>query len=84
MVVGGELVVAVLVGSGVISAAIGFAGHWLVVWALFATSTVLAVVWNVITVSLRQSIIPDGLLGRVNSVYRFFAWGKHSWKKSIT
>ncbi|MEZ5279885.1 MAG: MFS transporter [Acidimicrobiales bacterium] len=65
----------VLVGSGVISAAIGFAGHWLVVWALFATSTVLAVVWNVITVSLRQSIIPDGLLGRVNSVYRFFAWG---------
>jgi len=29
----------------------------------------------VITVSLRQTIIPDGLLGRVNSVYRFFAWG---------
>jgi MFS family permease len=26
-------------------------------------------------VSLRQSIIPDRLLGRVNSVYRFFAWG---------
>jgi hypothetical protein len=31
--------------------------------------------WNVITVSLRQAIIPDRLLGRVNSVYRFFAWG---------
>ena len=31
--------------------------------------------WNVITVSLRQSIIPSHLLGRVNSVYRFFAWG---------
>ena len=31
--------------------------------------------WNVITVSLRQIIIPDDLLGRVNSVYRFFAWG---------
>jgi hypothetical protein len=29
----------------------------------------------VITVSLRQSIIPPHLLGRVNSVYRFFAWG---------
>ena len=28
-----------------------------------------------ITVSLRQSIIPSHLLGRVNSVYRFFAWG---------
>jgi hypothetical protein len=24
---------------------------------------------------LRQTIIPDQLLGRVNSVYRFFAWG---------
>jgi hypothetical protein len=29
----------------------------------------------VITVSLRQTIIPPHLLGRVNSVYRFFAWG---------
>ena len=28
-----------------------------------------------VTVSLRQSIIPPHLLGRVNSVYRFFAWG---------
>ena len=25
--------------------------------------------------SLRQSVIPSHLLGRVNSVYRFFAWG---------
>jgi len=33
------------------------------------------VVWNVITVSLRQSIIPDALLGRVNSAYRFIGWG---------
>ncbi len=33
------------------------------------------VLWNVITVSLRQTIIPDRLLGRVNSVYRFFGWG---------
>lgn len=31
--------------------------------------------WNVITVSLRQRIIPDRLLGRVNSVYRLLAWG---------
>lgn len=31
--------------------------------------------WNVITVSMRQRIIPDRLLGRVNSVYRLLAWG---------
>ena len=47
----------------------------IVVWAMFFVGTFWAVVWNVITVSLRQQIIPDGLLGRVNSVYRFFAWG---------
>lgn len=34
-----------------------------------------AVLWNVITVSLRQAIIPDHLLGRVNAVYRFLGWG---------
>lgn len=31
--------------------------------------------WNVITVSLRQRITPDHLLGRVNAGYRLFAWG---------
>jgi MFS family permease len=46
-----------------------------VVWLIMAVTTFLAMVWNVITVSLRQEIIPDRLLGRVNSVYRFFGWG---------
>ena len=32
-------------------------------------------VWNVITVSLRQSLVPDELLGRVNSAYRLIGWG---------
>ena len=35
----------------------------------------LIVLWNVITVSLRQRITPDKLLGRVNSAYRLLAWG---------
>ncbi|MFT5868466.1 MAG: MFS family permease [Paracoccaceae bacterium] len=34
-----------------------------------------AMIWNTITVSLRQRHIPDVLLGRVNSAYRFFGWG---------
>lgn len=46
-----------------------------VVGAMAALSGVGTVVWNVITVSLRQAIIPDELLGRVNSVYRFLGWG---------
>ena len=54
---------------------IGFATHWSIVFVMFAIFSFSAVLWNVITVSLRQTIIPDELLGRVNSVYRFFAWG---------
>ena len=37
--------------------------------------SVAGVMWNVITVSLRQRIIPDELLGRVNSGYRLLGWG---------
>jgi len=33
------------------------------------------VLWNVITVSLRQRISPDHLLGRVNACYRLVGWG---------
>ncbi|HEX2029601.1 MAG TPA: MFS transporter [Nitriliruptorales bacterium] len=47
----------------------------LVVGAAQAVIGFASVVWNVITVSLRQTIIPDALLGRVNSVYRFLGWG---------
>ena len=31
--------------------------------------------WNIVTVSLRQRITPDHLLGRLNAAYRFFGWG---------
>ncbi|MEZ5258166.1 MAG: MFS transporter [Ilumatobacteraceae bacterium] len=65
----------VLVGGGVFTALIGFAQNWYPVWLLTLLYICLGVIWNVITVSLRQRIIPDRLLGRVNSVYRFFAWG---------
>ena len=34
-----------------------------------------AMLWNVSTVSWRQRRIPSELLGRVNSIYRFFGWG---------
>ena len=57
------------------SLVIGLTSSWQIVWILLAFSTIFAVLWNVITVSLRQKIIPGELLGRVNSVYRFFGWG---------
>jgi len=47
----------------------------ILVSAAFALQGVMIMLWNVVTVSLRQRIIPDGLLGRVNSGYRLLAWG---------
>jgi MFS family permease len=41
----------------------------------FLIGSALGTMWNVITVSLRQRITPDHLLGRVNAGYRLFAWG---------
>lgn len=55
--------------------AMGLTSSALLVWAMAVLNGVLIVSWNVVTVSLRQRIIPDRLLGRVNSVYRFFGWG---------
>jgi MFS family permease len=64
-----------LAGSAAIGLLIGISRWWPGVFLLFALEALLGMLWNVITVSLRQSIIPSHLLGRVNSVYRFFAWG---------
>jgi len=47
----------------------------ILVWVVLFAGEVIAMVWNSITVSLRQRLIADELLGRVNSVYRFFGWG---------
>jgi MFS family permease len=59
----------------VVPLVIGLTSTWPVVVVAFAAFGITSVIWNVITVSLRQTIIPDHLLGRVNSVYRFFGWG---------
>lgn len=47
-------------------------------WTLglcFAAMEFTGFVWNVVSVSTRQRLIPDALLGRVNSIYRLLAWG---------
>ncbi len=47
----------------------------LAIGAVYVLAGLFIVVWNVITVSLRQRIVPDQLLGRVNAGYRLLAWG---------
>ncbi len=53
----------------------GLTSNFWVFWAMSLVMAYAGTVWNVITVSLRQSLIPDHILGRVNSVYRFLGWG---------
>ena len=62
-------------GLSVVPFLIGLIAWWPAVLVLFGFEALFGILWNVITVSLRQTIIPEDLLGRVNSVYRFFAWG---------
>ena len=62
-------------GGALCSIGLGFASTWPLAAVLLFVTVFTGVLWNVITVSLRQTIIPDRLLGRVNSVYRFFGWG---------
>ena len=64
-----------LFGGAVTGVVIGLTSNAYVVGAMLGLFMFTAIVWNVITVSLRQSVIPDHLLGRVNSVYRLFGWG---------
>lgn len=52
-----------------------FAPH---IWSVVLVTTLSAIastIWNIVTVSLRQRIIPAELFGRVNSVYRFVGTG---------
>ena len=68
-----------LLGSVLLSAAAlggtAVTGNAFAVGGLFVLVGICAVVWNVITVSLRQAVIPENLFGRVNSVYRLLGWG---------
>ena len=54
---------------------IALSGEPLVVGAMLALFGFHSIVWNVVTISLRQQIIPERLLGRVNSAYRLLGLG---------
>jgi MFS family permease len=46
-----------------------------VIAVVLFTAGVMNMLWNVTTVSFRQRVTPDHLLGRINSAYRLIAWG---------
>jgi MFS family permease len=56
-------------------AGIGMSPDAIVLGALLGLNGFLTTLWNIVTVSLRQQVVPAELLGRVNSVYRLLGWG---------
>ena len=56
-------------------AAIAASRNPILVGAMLALAGLCVVVWNVITVTLRQAAVPSRIFGRVNSVYRLLAQG---------
>jgi MFS family permease len=59
---------AAYLGAGLIGSAVTLA-------ALLAVNGFAITLWNVVTVTLRQELVPPQLLGRVNSAYRMLGWG---------
>ncbi|WP_323958663.1 MFS transporter [Arthrobacter sp. JZ12] len=70
-----RLLALTIVGGSLFVGAPALSDNPYVLGALFFVGGILIMLWNVITVSLRQRIAPDRLLGRVNSAYRLLAWG---------
>jgi len=67
--------VTALAGNAVLFVAIGFSPDAAAAGLLLALSGFVTTMWSVVSVSLRQQVVPPDLLGRVNSVYRMLGWG---------
>jgi MFS family permease len=61
--------------NAIIYVAIGLAPNGAVLATLLALCGLVVTLTSVVAVTLRQQIVPDQLLGRVNSIYRMMGWG---------
>lgn len=64
-----------MVAFAAVYAGIGLSPDFAVAAALMTFEGFFVTMWNIVTVTLRQRIVPAELLGRVNSVYRMTGWG---------
>jgi MFS family permease len=69
------VLVGVLATQSVTQLVIFFSSSFVVVAVSLSCAAFGIVIWNIVTISLRQTLVPEHLLGRVNSVYRLLAWG---------
>lgn len=68
-------VFAALAVSSATYLAAGLVPNAVVLGVLLAVNGFAIILWNLVTVTLRQVVVPPRLLGRVNSVYRMLGWG---------
>jgi MFS family permease len=71
----GVTVHAVIVLGAALSAVMGALSNPYLVGGLLLLYGFVVIHWNVVAVTLRQQLVPDGLRGRVASVARLIAWG---------
>ncbi|MEE1620022.1 MFS transporter [Zafaria sp. Z1313] len=69
-----SLLIAIVTGAVLVGLPALTANPW-AIGASFLVGGLGIALWNVITVTLRQRIVPAALMGRVNSGYRLLAWG---------
>ncbi|MEV7045908.1 MFS transporter [Amycolatopsis sp. NPDC051061] len=56
-------------------AGVGLSRDAEVLGAFLAVNGFVTTLWNIVTVGLRQELVPPALLGRVSSAYRLLGWG---------
>ncbi|WP_031169065.1 MFS transporter [Streptosporangium roseum] len=59
----------------VVFVGIGLSPNAIVLGALLAVNGFVITLWTIVTVSLRQQVVPSEMLGRVNGVYKMLGWG---------
>lgn len=70
-----RVLLSTLVVMGIVLAVPAFTTSVVLNAIAFICAAGAGVTWNVITVSLRQRMTPDRLMGRMNSAYRLLGWG---------
>ncbi|MFC4015366.1 MFS transporter [Nonomuraea purpurea] len=64
-----------LAANVAVFAGIGLSPNAVVLGVLLALNGFVTTLWNIVTVGLRQHLVPADLLGRVNGAYRMLGWG---------
>lgn len=66
---------AAMLGMALAYLGVGLSQDAVLLGAFMALNGFLVTLWNIVTVTFRQRLVPSELLGRVNSVYRMVGWG---------